>query len=53
MLFKRLEALTERLMEMADLTRSMLEGSLKALETLDVYLATQVADLDEPRGSQM
>jgi len=53
MLFKRLEALTERLMEMADLTRSMLEGSLKALETLDVDLATRIADVDEPLVNQM
>jgi len=53
MLIKRLEALNERLMEMADLTCSMLDGSLKALQTLDTDLATRVADSDEPLTNQM
>jgi phosphate transport system protein len=53
MLIKRLEALNERLMEMADLTRSMLDDSLKALQTLDTDLATRVVDSDEPLTNQM
>ncbi|HUT97512.1 MAG TPA: phosphate signaling complex protein PhoU [bacterium] len=53
MLYKRLEALGSRLMEMAELTRSMLDDSLKALEILDVDLATRVADVDELLVNQM
>jgi phosphate transport system protein len=53
MLIKRLEALNERLMEMADLTRSMLDDSLKSLDTLDADLAARVADTDELLVNQM
>src|SRR4030042_4263933 len=38
---------------MADLTRSMLDDSLKALEALDTDLATRVADADELLVNQM
>jgi len=53
MLQKRLDALVEKLFEMADLTRSMLGNSLKALETRDADLAARVGDVDELVVNQM
>jgi phosphate transport system protein len=53
MLEKRLKALVEKLFEMADLTRSMLKNSLRALETRNAGLAAKVGDVDELIVNQM